>query len=410
MTPGQAATTAVSHPLPGRVTPCGAALSANARQLAQSRSFALRLYDQLVELIRSGVPVALRVRGLEGGNALQRYYLACRGLRDAFAEAGVDPQRLELTLGAGSLPLLPAWRIRRTLLGNGVLNVLFDAGLEDGATSMGQRDALWRNLWHLRSARVRSSFWPTVRSACALLSPEDAHAVVPGCGLQAPEQSAWMRAELDVTVCAGDDGRIDLEALTASVAGLMEEADRVADTACWPTAVMQHDAWYNRRLAIVPVGIGEIAKRRNLDPDCHGSLTTLRQLLSGIRQVVESRSRAGALQHERLPSIAASDPCLHLPAGARETCWQQRWHTVLEQQAIHHRNLVVLSPWSLFPRGSADFRYANFLPLLAQADACEFERSESLVSWTAAQLKLFHCRALALNDGLMSSAVVADQP
>lgn len=315
-----------------------------------------------------------------------------------------------MTLVAGSLPLLPAWRMRRTLLGNGMLNVIYDAELQGGVEPTYRGKVFWRDLWQLRSERIRSVFWPTVRSACTLLSPEEGNAVVPGCGLQAPEQSAWMRAELDIAAYADDAGCVDLAKVAAAVAAIVDDADRVADTASWATAAMQHDAWYNRRLAIAVAGIGDVAKRRGLDPECHRSLAELRQLLSQIRALIESRSRASAMQHERLPSIAASNPCLHLPSGAREACWQQRWHAVLEQQAIHHRNLVVLSPWTLFPHGSGDFRYVNFLPLLAQADACEFRRSVSLASWTVPQLKLFHCRAWALNNARMSTAIIADQP
>ena len=410
MTPGRAASTVVAHPRPCRVTHCGVALSADAGQLAEPGPFALRLCGQLAELARSGMSVALRFRGLEGNDALRRFHDACRCLRDALARSAVDTRRLEITIAAGSLPLLPAWRIRRTLLGDGTLNVIFEAVREDGVEPRNQGDAFWRDLWHLRSKPVCSVFWPTVRSACALLSPEAANAVLPGCGLQAPEQSAWVRAELDVTALADEDGRVDYAALDTAVADIMDEADCVSDASGWPTAAMQHDAWYNRRLAVVPVGIGDIAKRRRLDPECHRSLAALRQLLAEIRALVEARSRENANEHERLPSISASNPCLHLPDSARESCWQQRWQTALERQATRHRNVLVVSPWSFFPRQNADFRYANFLPLLAQADACEFRRNTSLASWTASQLKLFHCRAWALNNALTSSAVIADQP
>lgn len=410
MTPGQVATMAVSHRRPGRVEQCGVALSADVRKLGQSGAFAARLHGQLAELLRSGVPATLRVHGLQGRDALHCYHDACRNLRDAFRESGIDARLLELTLDAASLPLLAAWRMRRTLLGNGILNVMFDAGSRDGVTPTSCGDAFWHDLWQLRSAPVRGVFWPTVRSACTLLSPERGSGVVPGCGLQAPEQSAWLRSEIDLAAFADQAGCVDLAGLTATLASAMEEADRVADTACWATSAMQHDAWYNRRLAFVPAGIGDIAMRRGLDPECHRSLAALRELLSQVRQVIETLSRASAMRQERLPSITASNPCLHLPAGARESCWQQRWHTALERQLFRHRNLVVLSPWSLFPRGSADFRYVNFLPLLTHADACEFRRNVSLARWTVPQLKLFHCRTWALNNALMSSAVIADQP
>ena len=220
MTPGQAATRAVSHPRPGRVTRCGVALSADARRLVRPGSFASRLHGQLVELVRSGVPVALRLDGLGGRYALHRFHAACAALRDRFANAGVEPQLLEVTLDASALPLLPAWRIRRTLLGNGILNIIFDPMPQDGATPMERGDAFWRDLWQLRSEPLRTVCWPTVRSACTLLSPERGNAVVPRCGLQAPEQSAWVRAELDVATFANAAGQIDRAALTAAVAGV----------------------------------------------------------------------------------------------------------------------------------------------------------------------------------------------
>lgn len=410
MTPGQAATTAVSYRRPGRLKQCGASLSADARKLTRSGTLSARLHDQLVELVRSGVPVALRVHGLDGCDALRRYYDACRDLRDTFARSGIDPRLLELTLDAGSLPLCTAWRVRRYLLGNGIVNVTFSAAPQHGAKPTSHADTIWHDLWHLRSTPVRSAFWPTVRSACKLLSPEQGTGIVPGCGLQAPDQSAWVRAELDLRAFADGAGCVDVAEMTAAVASLMDEADDAIDTASWATSAMQHDAWYSRRLAIVPVGIGDIAKRRGLDPERHRSLASMRELLSAIRLAVKSRSRMSAMRHERLPSLTASNPCLHLPAGARESCWEQRWHTALERQALRHRNLLALSPWSLFPRGSADFRYANFLPLLTYADACEFRRTVSLATWTVRQLKLFHCRAWALNNAVMSSAIIADQP
>lgn len=409
MTPGQAVSRAVWPERQRRLKQCGVSLCAGAAMTAQHGTGSARLHGQLVELVRTGIPVALRITGLCGGTAVHDFYRTCLGLGTAFSRAGIDPRVLELTIDAAAMPLPAAWNIRRAILGNGILNVMFDAISAGSVSPANRSNAFWQDLWRLRSAPVRSAFCPDVRSACKLLSPEQGTGVVPVVGLQAPEQSAWLRAELNLTLLADAGGDIDTPTLATAIAKIMDEADSVYDTASWATSKMQHDGWYNHRLAIVPVGIGGVAKLRGLDPERHASLAELRKLLATVRRLAEAQSRTRARHHERLPSIAASNPCLHLPAGARESCWQRHWHAALERHALRHRNLIVLSPWSLFPSGDADFQYANFLPLLAEADACEFERGLSLDSWTVPQLKLFHCRAWALNNAVPSTAVIADQ-
>lgn len=410
MTPGHAANAIVSPESRCSLQQRGVTLSADATRLSRSESCSARLRRQLSELAHTDTPVALRVLGLGGGDAVYRFYETCRELREACLRVGVNARSLELTIKAGSIPLPAAWHVRRTLLGNGVLNIMFDADSPGGGASPDFGRGFWRDLWRLRSARVRSAFWPTVRSTCALLSPESGTGVVPGCGLQAPEQSAWMRGEFELGAYADDGGNVDMAALAAALARFMDAADRAYDTVSWPTPAMQHDAWYNRRLAIVIGGIGDIARLRDLDPERHDSLTELRTLLADVRRIVETQSRASALHQEQLPAITASNPCLHVPSGSLDSCWQRRWHAALERHALRHRNLLVMSPWSLFPSDGADYRYANLLPLLVQADACEFRRPVSLDAWTVRQMKLFHCRAWALNNAALSSAVVADWP
>lgn len=410
MTPNASSIRAVALEREPRLQQCGVALSADLKKLMRSANCTKRLHGQLVELLRAGTPVALRVRGLPRHDAVRHLFDACRSIADSFGRYGIDPARLELTVSAGAMPLRAAWRIRRTVLGDAPLTVMFDTLSLDEHSPAGCGARFWHDLWRLRRASVRSAFCPTVRSACPLLSPERGSGVVPCVGLQAPEQSAWLRAEFDLAAFAGDDGRVDVSALTAAIEGFMDAADRAYDTVPWATPVMQHDAWYNRRLAIALCGIGDVARLQGLDPERHASIAALRELIVAIRLAVETRSRSRAMQDDRLPSIMANNPCLRLPGGSRETCWRRHWQDALERHALRHRNLIVLSPWSMFPRADADFRYANLLPLLALADACEFRRNVSLDSWTVSQLKLFHCRAWALNNAIASSAVVADQP
>lgn len=398
MTPGHTATTAATPARRRRLHQCGVSLRVDAERLLRSGASARRIHGQATELVAGGTAVAVRIDVPARACALRYFHDICLGYRGAFHRAGVDPARLEVTIAAGSMPLPAAWQIRRTLLGRATLNVSFDACHGDDAERRPYGDVFWHDLWRLRDAPVRTAFWPTVRSACALLSAEHAGVVVPGCGLQAPEQSAWLRAEIDVAAFADDDGNVDMPALESDVAHVVNEADGAYAVATWTTSQLEHDAWFNRRLAIVPVGLGDVAAKRGLDPERHLSLAAMRRLVAGIRRAVMKQSRQRATGQQQLPSIAAGNPCLRLPAGVRESGWQHQWRAAIERHALGHRNLLVLSPWSLFPRGTADFRYANFLPLLAEADACEFRRQLSLAPWTARQMKLFHCRARALND------------
>lgn len=397
-------------PRPGCMRQGGVTLLANVRQLIGSPACTARLAGQLIELAAGRLPVALRIAGFDAGNALVQFYVILRELRDAFRRAGLDSRSLEVTIAAGSMPLRVAWQVRRALLGDGVLNVVLDAATISATGSGSNTDAFWEDLWQLRMRPVRSVFWPVVRSACKLLSPEAASDVVPETGLQAPAQTAWLRRVFDLRDFADVGGQVSLPGLTQAMGHFIEEAELRYDTETWPTSAMQYDAWFNRRLAIVMVGIGDVVRRQGLDPDCHETLVTLGRLLRNVRRVIGGYSRTLASRNERLPSIAATDPCLHLKNKARESCWQRRWNNALERHALRHRNLLVVSPWSLFPDDDADFRFANLLPLLSEADACEFRRTQSLQTWSKHQLQLFHCRAWALNNAVMRSMVVAEEP
>ena len=401
---------AAALPRPKCMRQSGVTLVANGGQLIGSPACTARLAGQLTGLAAARLPVALRIAGFDAGSAPEQFYFVLRELRDAISTAGLDSRSLEVTIAAGSMPLRVAWQVRRTLLGDGVLNVVLDAATISAAGNRSNANAFWEDLWQLRMRPVRSVFWPVVRSACTLLSPEAATDVVPETGLQAPAQTAWLRRVFDLRDFTDDRGHVSLPRLTRAMAHFIEQAELRYDTETWPTSAMQYDAWSNRRLAIVMAGIGDVVRRQGLDPDRHETLATLGRLLRKVRRAIGGYSRTLASRNERLPSIAATDPCLHLKNKARESCWQRRWNDALERHALRHRNLLVVSPWSLFPDDDADFRFANLLPLLAEADACEFRRCQSLQTWSKRQLQLFHCRAWALNNTVLRSMVVAEEP
>ena len=110
-----------------------------------------------------------------------------------------------------------------------------------------------------------------------------------------------------------------------------------------------------------------------------------------------------------LPAIAARDPCRRLPKGSDTEAWQRRWQFAIERAGLGHRNLLVVSPWSLFERRRADTRAFNLLPALRHADACTFRRRVSIDHWTADEFTDFHRRAWAVMRQNARPSLIAEQ-
>jgi hypothetical protein len=182
------------------------------------------------------------------------------------------------------------------------------------------------------------------------------------------------------------------------------------DEVSWPTAAMRHDAWLNRRLAISITGIGDLAKMRGLDPQSFVGLKDLGAVLQEIREAVNNHSRKLATEMEPVPALEMSDPS-RAPSGVvGRSDWQSRWQTAMRFAAIRHRNLLAISPWSVFPSAdAADSRYCDLLPLLAYADACSFPPSPCIRDWNINEFKYFHHRAWAVLEQKDAQQMIAEQ-
>ena len=265
-----------------------------------------------------------------------------------------------------------------------------------GETDRGDR--LWRALWELRTEpRVHTAFADRVMPQCPLLSAERGRAIVSPIGLQAPADSAWVCMRIDLVRFTRSGGMLDEQALKQCVESCVDVGEALHDTLAWPTADSQHDAWLNRRLAIVVSGIGDLLRTRGMAPSDHNSLRYLNQLLLCLRASAQARSRVLAMRSEPLPAIGLSDPSHGLPRGSIRDDWRRRWREAVRATLVRHRNLLVISPWSLFPADArADYKYAELLPLLRHADACAFNRNMSIRHWNFSQFKHFHQRARAV--------------
>ncbi len=394
----------VAPPEPAGLAPCGIALALSTRHILDSQIVAARLLGQLIQALASELPLALRIDGLAtGAEARTRLGSVCEVLARGLERAALDPSHIELTIAASAMDPGAAWEIRRGSLGYGTVNLVLDAA------SLGCAPGFWRQLWQLRSHPVVAACSPAVTSRCPLLSAEPAADVIPRTGMQVPAQSAWLACTLELTRFADAAGNVDLAMLDQALDLYIDRADAMHDVTSWPTPRMQHDAWLNRRVAIRVQGIGDIAARRGLDPEVHSSTLELDALCRSIRASAERRARYNAQSSETLPAIAAADPCVHPHRPHSREDWEQRWLRAIGKFATRHRNLIVMSPWSMFPRGNADYRYTNLLPLLAYADTCEFRRPPRLDKWSLRDFTNFHRRVWAVRRRNESSMAVAER-
>ncbi|HNP37603.1 MAG TPA: hypothetical protein PKK10_17280, partial [Woeseiaceae bacterium] len=285
-------------------------MSARVCSVLRSGTATARFTGQLVDLIARQVPVALRLSELgRAPVAAANYERFCRILAREISAAGLSPANVELTLDAKLLQPEYAWDRRQCHLGRGPVNFLLDEGALADASQMLQ-------LWRLRVEDcIRVAFWPLAASACPLLSAERARHVLPGTGLQAPAQSAWILASFDVSRHLGQDGEVDYDMMQYELSRLLDSADALHDATRWPTPAMRQDAWFNRRVAVRVRGLADFMQRLGYDPGCHRTLAHLHRLLGDVRKILLRRSQTLARRSETLPAIAASSPCLGMAPG-----------------------------------------------------------------------------------------------
>lgn len=383
---------------------CGLTLSAHAGAVLTVQSVRERMLGQLADVLTSQLPVAVRVQlkgdALERSRQFERF---CALLAVGLQAAGAPRDLLELTCAAADLAPARAWEARQRRLGPGVVNCLLDAQTLNNPVLLLE---LWR-LRHENNLRVALS--PAVSSACSLLASEPAQHVLPESGTQVPGETAWLMSSLDAANYLASDGTIALEAMCDEAVRLFDAAEECFEALRWPTAAMRQDAWLNRRIVVRLQGTGQLVAQAGLDPACLGTLRTVANMVVTLRSVLVQRSMQVARRAETLPAIAAGSPRY---AGAQDDlqlAWQKRWIDAVRRSALRHRNLLVMSPWSLFPAASADFRYLNLLPLLTLADAHEFRRDLSIASWNYNKFNNFYMRCWAGLSAGESNYVVAER-
>jgi hypothetical protein len=368
----------------------GVALAVDATLIHESKAAAAYLRQQVLDLAMAGssLSVAVRWSGSDKSNA-DTFRFLCDWLGDALDDTGARSCSIGLRVDATSLAPLTAWELRSAHLGAGPLHV--------GTPQQLMQECQWQQLWQQRSnAMIRPVYVPFVSSPCRLLSVEMANGVIPYTDIQAPTGSAWVNVPVDIASFADIDGDLDDEALEAAIRAGVEAGDEAHSHAGWPTAQMRHDGWLNRRLAINLCGIGALVQRREADPTRFRTLDEMCRLVRRIRDIALTQSQRLASRKGNVPALEQGDPARLMPGGQSRDGWSRRWQQEVVATAVRHRNLLVISPWSIFPPGVADLRYANLLPLLRYADTCSFGPPPELVAWNLKDFKCFHQQAAAV--------------
>lgn len=196
-----------------------------------------------------------------------------------------------------------------------------------------------------------------------LLAPEQGRCAWSGLALAVPAETAWFFRTVDLLAYVTSSGRLDRDALGESLDDCIDAAEQHFDTACWPTAAMQLDAWMNRRVAVLPTGLVALHVQH------HFTLSMLHQLTGWIGARLQARSGRHALTRQTLPAIRSADPSRGMPAGALRDEWRDRWRRAVSTTRVHNRNVLALcSALLCFKDEHSGHLDVELLSLLQHAD------------------------------------------
>ena len=235
-----------------------------------------------------------------------------------------------------------------------------------------------------------------VRSRCPLLAAENPTSILPVSGIAAPAESAWLSLVVDLVSFAGSNGHVCKDALFRSLDTGIAAGDELLDVLSWVCPRQAADARKNRRLAILLVGLGDLVSMADDDPASLHCQYRLDKLLRAIHEHLWRRSKELARSRGPLPALTEHQPSANWRDERHRNAWVSRWHDAVQRSVVRHRNLLVLSPYSLLPRSRrASSAFADLLPLLAHADALAFSGPVGLGAWSAADVKAFLDRMCA---------------
>ncbi len=396
------------------LTAGGADLQVWPREIARSDTAAEHFLRRLAGPIHDDVQVTLSLKELghdDGGiECLEKF---CSSIRNFFGADRALLSKVGLSLHSHQIPLQAYLLISRALLGTGPRYVILDSlqmrHHKDGRVQE-ETEKNWSFLWRQRELEgpLMPAYGACARTGCPLLGDEAAEAILPVRGIQVPAGSAWLPIGLHLPRFADDKGQISWPMLQSALESCVDLSDQLLDVLSWATACQRSDALLNRRLAIVVSGVGDLVQMHGNDPGCLKCLQWVEGIIRRARKILWDRSHVIAGQRGLLPALARSDPSGGLCDHSHRKDWQRRWHLAVASSAVRHRNLLVMSPYSVLPEGSDDSsEFTDLLPVLAHADAYAFDGQPPLSSWNISHFRNFHTRAWAVMQQRNARSLIA---
>ena len=392
----------------------GVPMRLSVRNLLRSGPGAKSTLDTVLTLLKERIPLILSLSDLGSGDAaidsLQRL---CQFLQREIANNKCSGEHFGVCVHAHQLPLQAFQVFAKSFPGNGPYYVLLDRMQmtpHSDRRVQSETDQNWSVLWRSRLASVslKPAYGATVRTACPLLSDEDAASVLPVCGIQVPVDSAWLPMSLSLPDFANDAGEIRWEQLLPALASGVDLAEEMMNQLSWSHPGQCTDARCNRRLAMSITGLGDLVDRCGLDPANLGTLRWLSAIVVRIRTTLWHRSGQLARNLGCLPALCSSDPSSGWDDSVERKNWRRHWQVALEKSAVRHRNMLILSPYSVLPsNGACSAGYTDLLPVMACADAWSFADVPQFPGWSLNEYKVFHTRAWAVIQGCKTGSLVA---
>jgi hypothetical protein len=391
----------------------GAALPVSVRAALLLPSEGERAMRSIAALLRANVPLTLSLREVGGGDAgtaaLETF---CRRLRDALGAEGQPPDGIGVSLQSHGVPLKAYLLITTAVLGAGARYVLLDSlqmQHHDDARVQRETENNWSFLWRRRSARspLLPAYAASVSTRCVLSGDEAATTILPELGMQVPAGTAWLPLVLRLPDFSNGRGELCWSALEHALQSAVELGERLLDCLRWPDPVLEKDALRNRRLAIAVGGIGDLVLERGANPADLAALQWIDAVVARLHAFLWDHSRALARRLGPLPSLLQAEPAAVWQCDRKRSDWQLRWRRALEEAGVRHRNLLVLSPYSVLPAGAPAADYVDLLPVLKHADACNFAEPPAASFRSVSEYASFHRRAWAVIQRRNAAAFVA---
>ncbi|MBT8078400.1 MAG: hypothetical protein KJO31_07465 [Gammaproteobacteria bacterium] len=394
---------------PRTVTAGGVPLRISVSGLVQSSVPKDSLVMRLAMLLEQGVPVTLSLCNLGvGDDALRNFELFCDCLARRLPNAGITTTLIGLCVGSQSIPLRSYLDVSTAMLGDGPRYVHLDRQQlvrhrQQELQRLADRNWEFLLVQAQTVSRVLPVYGDTIRARCPLLADEAAGSVLPQLGLRVPADSAWLPVELSLADFTDGNGNLDETALCNAAHSCIDACEQILDRLAWPLPRHDWDAVNNRRLAVHLSGLGDLVAQRGDDPRDWRTLKSLERIVGRFRASLWQRSHELALSGGVLPAIHLDDPSSCWTSSEHRSAWQSRWTDALREHAVRHRNLLVLSPYSVLPAKAGQVPgFTDLLPVLHHADALSFARPPRFSGWNINEFSMFHRRAWAVSSAAKS--------